>query len=126
MTIRLPISPFFARQKAANDNQVVKPVILALDCVEFFDLVGPIPLHPVTHLNFAGLTPATLRRLAPTTVVMPLIFAAQDAIDVIAQLEAWAYAGRIVVIAPALPDSAMVQAELRALGPQHRLTLIAA
>ena len=72
------------------------------------------------------MTATTLARLAPTTVVMPLFGQKQDALTLIAALQRLGYRGRILVIGPALPDPAMVQTELRAAGPQDRLTLISA
>lgn len=111
---------------ASNDNMDRSSNTLALDCADLFSASDVTPLHPLVHLHFADLTPAFLAVLAPVSVVLPLIFGRHDALEVVEALEAMHYGGHILVVAPALPDPAMVQRELRAAGPCNRLTLISA
>jgi hypothetical protein len=59
-------------------------------------------------------------------VIIPLFSGANDALDMIKMLQDFGYARRILVIGPILPNPAMVERELRAAGPQRRLTLISA
>ena len=111
---------------ASNDNWGTRPVTLAIGCEDTFGPMGPTPLRPVIHVSFAELTHATFRDLAPTTVIIPLFSGANDALDMIHVLQDFGYARRILVIGPTLPNPAMVERELRAAGPQRRLTLISA
>lgn len=49
----------------------------------------------------------------------------EDAVALIERLQTLGYGGRIAVLGPDLPRPDLVEAELRALGPGARLTLIA-
>ena len=97
---------------------------VALECGRLIAPEGPIPLPGVTHCRLAQLSPALLRDLAPTTVVMPLFAAVHDALTMVERLEALGYTGRILVIAPHLPRPQLVERELRAAGPGPRLQLV--
>lgn len=77
----------------------------------------------LVHLRFAGLTAAALIEIAPGCVIMPLFARGHDAMQVIEQLEDWGFDQAMIVLARALPRPAMVEAELRSLGPGQRLTL---
>ena len=98
--------------------------ILAIDAKALLGPGGPMPMVGVAHHSFGCLDAALLARLQPTLVVFPLFAAGHDAISVIEILEKLVYLGRISVIAPALPRPKLVERELRALGPEERLTLI--
>jgi len=114
-------------ESASNDNWGTRPVtMVAIGCEDTFGPMGQTPLRPVIYLSFADLTHATFRDLAPTTVIIPLFSGANDALEMIKMLQDFGYARRILVIGPILPNPAMVERELRAAGPQRRLTLISA
>ena len=109
---------------ASNDNWGIPPLTLAIACEAVLVAQGPTALRPITHIGFKELTYATLKHLSPTTVVIPLFSQAADAFEMVTTLESFGYMHRIMVIAPALPNPAMVEDELRALGPHQRLTLM--
>lgn len=98
--------------------------VLALDCARLLAPAGPIPLEGVTHRRFADLTAALLAEVTPAVVIMPLFAPEHDALSMIEALEALAFTGRIMVVAPALPRPKLVERELRAAGPGERLTLV--
>lgn len=98
--------------------------ILALDCTLLSAHAGVIPLEGVNHHTFNALTAEMLAKLAPTVVIMPLFTTEHDALAMVEALEALSFTGRIVVMAPALPNPKLVERELRAAGPGVRLTLV--
>lgn len=98
--------------------------MLALDCHGLLAPRGPIPLPRAVQHASADLSAALLARLKPERIVLPLFAPACDAMAVIERLEALGYRGLIVVIAPPLPKPALVERELRALGPGDRLVLV--
>ncbi len=126
MTIRLPKTYPNGVDTASNDNIVPQSAILAIECAKLFATTGPVRLRAVSHMRLAALNAAALARMAPDTVVIPLFAKAQDALGMVHTLESLGYRGRILVIGPALPNPDMVQDELRAAGPQGRLTLLSA
>jgi len=82
-----------------------------------------------THLQ--ALTSAVLRTADPDLVICALMAqsaddSGADVVALIEKLQSLGYGGRIAVLCPYLPRPDLVQAELRALGPGARLTLIAA
>lgn len=97
---------------------------LACDCEALLGPDGPMPLTGVTHVRFAGLTAALMDRLRPSHVIAPLFSPDHDATAVIERLGELGYSGRITILAPPLPRPALVERELRALGPGARLTLV--
>jgi hypothetical protein len=97
---------------------------LALDCAGLIAPMGPIPLPNTRHLGFADLDLALLTEAAPHTVVMPLFAGPHDALTMIERLEKLGYNGRILVIAPRLPQPRLVERELRAAGTGNRLLLV--
>lgn len=74
--------------------------------------------------SLADLTAEVLAQARPDRVICPLFGAGLDAYSVIERLEALGYAGEIAVLCPPLPRPKLVEAELRAQGPGHRLTLL--
>ena len=82
-----------------------------------------------THLQ--ALNAKVLVQANPEVVICAL-FAPEssasgaDVVALIDRLQALGYHGRIAVLCPDLPRPDLVQAELRALGPGDRLTLILA
>ncbi len=86
------------------------------------------PAMVATHLQ--ELDGGVLAVANPDLVLCPLFAPTRagggaDAVELVQRLQMLGYDGRIAVIAPRLPRADMVQAELRALGPGERLTLIA-
>ena len=83
---------------------------------------------PVPYVPLAALDAKALHQAAPDLVICALFaadLAAGDAFALIERLESLRYRGRILVICPSLPCPDMIEAELQALGPGPRLTLIA-
>lgn len=77
-------------------------------------------------MPFARLTARSLAAICPDEIVCALFAAGFDAPQVIARLESLGYGGLITVFGPALPDPAMVERELRQMGPGLRLRLVCA
>ncbi len=121
--------------------------ILIFDCAFFFlfprTIIMPHPTPPARLLaldmlstqsaellagaafaSFSDLDAELLAQIQADEVIFPLVSRDHDAIVVVERLQELGFAGRITVLAPALPNAAMVQAELRALGPGTRLTLL--
>lgn len=97
---------------------------IACDCDMFFGPAGPLHMPGITHMRFEDLTAQVLTARQPGLIVLPLFSAGYDATAAVEQLEALGYRGRITVLAPPLPRPALVERELRALGPGARLVLI--
>ena len=123
MNIRSSIKDLRIENNACNENKGIQPITLAIDCAGLLAPHLTPSLGQITHTSFAALTPAALESLAPNTVVIPLFGKAYDALHMVEALEKLGYTGCILAIAPALPNPAMAQSELRAAGPHHRLTL---
>ncbi len=83
-----------------------------------------LPANVVAAVAFDQIDAALIDQLRPDQILVPLIAASQDAMAVIERLEEIGYAGLITVVASQLPEPRMVEAELRALGPGNRLTLL--
>ncbi len=81
---------------------------------------------PVVVTRFVSLDAALLASVLPAWVGCPLLGPGFDAIQVAQRLVSLGYAGRLVVISPALPDPKMVERELRTLSPGLRLDLMTA
>ena len=101
--------------------RAVERRVLALDCAVSFD---DARAEGVSIASFADLDAAYLAGVAPELVVLPLFSICHDATTMIEALMSLGYAGAISVMAPRLPDHAMVERELRALGPGLRLRLV--
>jgi len=97
--------------------------VLALDLPA--PLVADLPAGAVVTARFADLDAALLARVRPEQVMLPLLSPDHDAMAVVERLQSLGYSGRITVVARHLPNARMVEAELRALGPGPRLTLLA-
>lgn len=97
-------------------------ILLALDMGASVALA--VPGAVVERATFAALDAPLLSRIQPDQIMLPLLCPGHDASQVVERLEHLAYAGQITVIAPRLPKARMVEAELRALGPGPRLTLL--
>lgn len=69
------------------------------------------------HVRFADIDPGLIARLRPDRVICPLLARGFDACLLAQRLEATGFRGRLTVIAPRLPDSAMVQREVSSAAP---------
>lgn len=98
--------------------------MIALDCKLFFGPDGPLHLAGITHVEIEALTARILSALQPELVVLPLFGPVHDAASYIERLQELGYDRRITVLAPPLPRPALVERELRDLGPGARLVLI--
>jgi hypothetical protein len=58
----------------------------------------------VTLAAFAGLDQALLARVAPDIVALPLFGQGFDVLDALARLQTLGFAGRVMALAPPLPD----------------------
>ena len=97
---------------------------IAFDCELILGPDGPFPMTGVTHLRFADLSADLLAATDPGLIFMPLFATSFDAMSAVELLEALGYIGKLTVLAPELPKPALVENELRSLGPGARLTLI--
>ena len=105
-------------------SAMVGETVVVLDCAALLGPDGLFPIGGALHVGFDAVDAGFLARVQPGFVIVPLFAAACDAATVVERLEALGYAGRIAVVAPALPKPALVEAELRGLGPGARLVLI--
>jgi len=78
----------------------------------------------LAFVPFAMFSKSLLGALAPRCVVAPLFARQFDVLSLLDMLAEARFAGRILVMAPHLPNRAMVQAELQAHCPGLRLTLL--
>ena len=78
------------------------------------DLAGQAQNSGIVRAPLSALTARLLSETLPNSVVVPLIGRDSDAVSVIAHLAGLGYRGRILVLAPRLPDRTMVEQELRA------------
>ena len=97
---------------------------LALNCAGLIAPAGPVPLPNTRHHRFDDLDAALLAEVDPHAIVLPLIAGRHDALAMVERIEQLGYLGRILVIAPYLPQPQLVEAELRAAGPGTRLLLV--
>ena len=105
-----------ASRLALDDERVI-----ALNCEVILGPSGPMPLADVTHMRLADLTAEVLLALEPSVIILPLFAADFDATTAIETLLDLGFAGRVTVLAPALPKPRLVERELRSLGLQVTL-----
>lgn len=102
----------------AEPSDEPRLLIVGMDLANAIDGVASISLN--------ALTPSIIAQHQPDVILFALFSPMQDAISVIERLELIGYGGHIRVICPVLPKPALVEAELRALGPGLRLSVIVA
>ena len=96
------------------------PCVLALDIGMPTDTATP----GLVQARFVDLDAELLARLQPVQVILPLLARDHDALAVVQRLEALGFTGRLIVIAPSLPNPRMVERELRSHGPGTRLQVL--
>ncbi|MBC7479830.1 MAG: hypothetical protein H7317_17365 [Pseudorhodobacter sp.] len=99
-------------------------MVLAVDCDLLLEPEGPFPLRGARHCHLTELDTDLLGLTAASCVILPLFTLGYDAMTAVELLEDLGYGGRIVVLAPPLPKPAVVEQELRQMGPGTRLILI--
>ncbi len=75
-------------------------------------------------VDFAAFSAATLLKYRPEMILSPLTSPGFDALDVAERLQAFRYCGAFRVLAPKLPDQAMVARELRYRAPDVDCELV--
>ena len=98
--------------------------VVAIECDLLLGPDGTFPIPGTLYIRFADLDAAFMTQNQPGLMIIPLFAAGYDAITVTERLQDLGYAGRIAVMAPNLPKPKLVEAELRAIGPGERLSLI--
>jgi hypothetical protein len=78
----------------------------------------------VVATPLAGLDRSLLARVSPDAIAFSLITSDADATQVLCLLKASGYAGEAIILAPRLPNRAMVVRELASLAPCVTLTLL--
>ncbi len=76
----------------------------------------PLDSH-VVFADFQHLTDALLSETAPDIVLAPLICPSFDCIDIAQLLHGYGFSGRLRIVAPRLPDPAIVLRELQVFCP---------
>lgn len=93
----------------------------------WFICTAPDPVPPqiaVRTGRFEDLTAAALAGFLPAVVVMPLLSHRVDAMQILQKLGQLGYGGSALVICPALPEPALVAAEMQASFPQMQIILL--
>ena len=83
-------------------------------------LSGDVPLTGGwrrVHATFGAVSPYLLAQVRPDCVACPLLGTDFDAATLAQRLARIGFAGRLIVVAPALPDSRMVAREIAAAAP---------
>lgn len=103
--------------KDAPQGQTGTEMVLLVDLPDLPKADARIIGAALHHVRFGALDPALVARLRPDRVICPLLARDFDASLLAQRLAGWGYRGRLTVIAPRLPDRAMVQRELSAAAP---------
>ena len=98
--------------------------VLALDLGPIAADIAGVAKSRLSLARSQDLSAALLAAVAPDHILLPLFAPGLDASATIEHLVELGYGGEITVIGPALPDPAMVERELRALGPGKNLRLL--
>lgn len=77
-----------------------------------------------SQVSFADLNAEVLARVRPDTVVSALFSAECDIIDVAKVLTRLGYRGKLVALAPKLPNPRLIVAELRAVNPDLAVEVV--
>lgn len=76
-------------------------------------------------IRYERLSPQLLSETMPDIIVTSLLCRGYDALELADYLQALGFGGRLIVLARSLPDPAVVQAELAALGLGYDCELLA-
>lgn len=116
-----------------DTGDAAPPVLLAVDVRGRADallsrlaaLAGqPEQAARLVHVGSLGLTADLLARLLPDAVIVPLFGPWSDALDLAERLQALGYRGALLVLAPPLPDRALVLRELTGAAPGLQVRLL--
>lgn len=114
-----------AGSKAFDQDAQTPGTVLVIDVADPLSLIDRlIPRPSVVMARFAMLNAELLARVRPECVVLPLLSPAFDAIQAIQRLVLLGYSGRICILAPPLPNRAMVETELRGYAPGMTIKLM--
>lgn len=112
------------RQPAARPG--VLAVALSRDAVRQLPRHVLAPLADVSLSTLARVTAGDVTGTrAPDLILAPLAARGFDAMDLLATLAQADYAGRVLVLAPPVPDVALVRADVRAQAPALNVDVIA-
>ena len=78
----------------------------------------------VIHATYGAVSPDLLAQVRPDCVACPLLAADFDAAMLAQRLAECGFAGRLVVLTPALPDRRMVAREIASAAPGIRVDLL--
>jgi hypothetical protein len=81
------------------------------------------PEVKLVSLHYAELSAKTISAVLPDLVIMPLFGAGFDALDALARLERFGFRGDVLVRAPRLPNTQIVERELAAVAPKLTVRL---
>ena len=82
------------------------------------------PDSTIITVPYAQLTLAVLKDHLPDSIVMPLFGPDFDAVDVLARLAQFGFAGPVCITGPKLPNTALIQRELSAAAPGMTVRLL--
>lgn len=121
MVVKFPLSaaPSAAELAPAPDGAVFVSVGLPAQLAQ--ELAGQ---YPVVELLAEELSVATLSAQSIMLIGCPLFGASFDAMQIAESLVAAGFTGRLLVVAPALPNVAMVERELQAMASPLTISLI--
>lgn len=78
----------------------------------------------VIHASYGAVSPVLLAQVRPDCVACPLLAAEFDAAQLAQRLEQIGFVGRLLVMAPALPDRRMVAREIASAAPGLRVEIL--
>ncbi len=113
----LPHAAVAARNRAET--------LLLIEVPRALSLIDRLPRRPsLVITRFSGLDQALIRRVAPDRVICPLVSAEFDAFEVMARLRTIRWQGPVCVIGNDVPDTCMIEEELRAALPGRPVHLV--
>lgn len=78
----------------------------------------------LVDLPYAAMTAQAISEILPDLVILPLVGVGFDAIEALSQLDRFGFRGEVLVRAPSLPNSHIVERELSAIAPGLSVRLI--
>jgi|GEM_PF-838392 len=111
--------------KAAPNALAGQAAVLVIDAPEAMALIADLDPRPAAIMvQWARLDATLLARIKPDCIVLPLLRSGFDVAQALQRLTALGYCGKVCALSPALPDRAMVEAELRAFAPGLTVDLL--